>query len=111
VPGSTYKFYVYSAFYENRPAHPFVRVIATTKTKMPGKAWCRVYYHEDVNTDFGRTSEQEQQSAMMEDPAARQDDSGNNIERDGRETGDILSGNDPQQQREIIVPGRIKTIR
>ncbi len=78
---------------------------------MPGKAWCRVFYHDDINTNFGRTSGQEQQSAMLEDPAAGLDDGGNNVDQDGRERGSVLSENNPQQQREIIVPGRIKTIR
>eukprot|EP00090_Calanus_glacialis_P008335 TRINITY_DN16646_c0_g1_i9.p1 TRINITY_DN16646_c0_g1~~TRINITY_DN16646_c0_g1_i9.p1 ORF type:complete len:556 (-),score=113.80 TRINITY_DN16646_c0_g1_i9:55-1611(-) len=43
VNGTHHKFFVYSAFYDDREK-PLVRIIATTKTKKSEKVWCQLYY-------------------------------------------------------------------
>jgi len=43
VNGTHHKFFVYSAFYDDREK-PLVRVIATTKTKRSEKVWCLLHY-------------------------------------------------------------------
>jgi len=45
VNGTAHKFYVYSAFYDNRDK-PMVRVIAATKTKKSDKVWCKLYFKD-----------------------------------------------------------------
>jgi len=45
VNGSSHKFYVYSAFYDNRDK-PMIRVISATKTKNYDKVWCKLYYRD-----------------------------------------------------------------
>jgi len=43
VNGTRHKFFVYSAFYDDREK-PLVRVVAATKTKKSDKVWCKLYY-------------------------------------------------------------------
>lgn len=43
VNGTRHKFFVYSAYYDNREK-PLVRMIAATKTKKSDKVWCKLYY-------------------------------------------------------------------
>jgi len=45
VNGTKHKFFVYSAFYDDREK-PLVRLIAATKTKKPDKVWCKLYYKD-----------------------------------------------------------------
>jgi len=50
VSGTRHKFYVYSAFCDDRD-RPLVRIIAATKTKKPDKVLCKFYYGDsDKNT-------------------------------------------------------------
>ncbi|XP_054284121.1 uncharacterized protein LOC129001015 [Macrosteles quadrilineatus] len=43
VPGTRFKFFVFSAYYERRGQRS-VRVIAATKTRGPERVWCRLWY-------------------------------------------------------------------
>jgi len=45
VNGTRHKFFVYSAFYDDREK-PIVRVIAATKTKKSDKVLCKLYYKD-----------------------------------------------------------------
>ncbi|KAG5867164.1 hypothetical protein JTB14_014251 [Gonioctena quinquepunctata] len=38
------KFYVFSAFSDNRKGQKCIRVIGATKTRGPEKVWCRLWY-------------------------------------------------------------------
>jgi len=48
VSGTRHKFYVYSAYCDDRD-RPLVRVIAATKTKKSDKVLCKLYYGDDNN--------------------------------------------------------------
>lgn len=45
VNGTQHKFFVYSAYYDNREK-PLIRIIAATKTKKSDKVWCKLYYRD-----------------------------------------------------------------
>jgi len=47
VNGTRHKFYVYSAYYDNR-TRPVIRVIGATKTKRSDKVWCRLHYGSSI---------------------------------------------------------------
>ncbi|XP_017785039.1 PREDICTED: uncharacterized protein LOC108568453 [Nicrophorus vespilloides] len=44
VNGTRYKFYVFSAFFDNRKGQRAIRVIGATKTRGPERVWCRLWY-------------------------------------------------------------------
>ncbi|XP_050311085.1 beta-1,4-galactosyltransferase galt-1 [Anthonomus grandis grandis] len=51
VLGTRYKFYVFSAYYDQRRNQRNVRIIAATKTRGPERVWCRFWYkHADNAT-------------------------------------------------------------
>ncbi|KAF7267066.1 uncharacterized protein LOC143202028 [Rhynchophorus ferrugineus] len=44
VSGSKYKFFVFSAYYDQRRNQRNIRIIAATKTRGPERVWCRLWY-------------------------------------------------------------------
>lgn len=44
VNGSRYKFFVFSAYYDQRRNQRNIRIIAATKTRGPERVWCRLWY-------------------------------------------------------------------
>ncbi|XP_030758762.1 beta-1,4-galactosyltransferase galt-1 [Sitophilus oryzae] len=44
VNGSKYKFFVFSAYYDQRRNQRNIRIIAATKTRGPERVWCRLWY-------------------------------------------------------------------
>nr|XP_022916226.1 uncharacterized protein LOC111426103 [Onthophagus taurus]XP_022916228.1 uncharacterized protein LOC111426103 [Onthophagus taurus] len=44
VNGTSYKFFVYSAYYDDRKKERLVRIIAATKTKGAMGVWCRLWF-------------------------------------------------------------------
>ncbi|KAJ3625269.1 hypothetical protein MTP99_018827 [Tenebrio molitor] len=44
VNGTRFKFFVFSAFFDNRKGQRSVRVIGATKTRGPERVWCRLWY-------------------------------------------------------------------
>ncbi|XP_019880952.1 beta-1,4-galactosyltransferase galt-1 isoform X1 [Aethina tumida] len=49
VQGTRYKFFVFSAFFDNRKGQRSVRVIGATKTRGPERVWCRMWYKYTEN--------------------------------------------------------------
>lgn len=55
---SRYKFFVFSAFYDNRKGQRTIRVIGATKTRGPERVWCRMWYKlsdTNVTTHISKT--------------------------------------------------------
>uniref|UniRef100_A0A8D8YWY8 Glycosyltransferase family 92 protein n=1 Tax=Cacopsylla melanoneura TaxID=428564 RepID=A0A8D8YWY8_9HEMI len=48
VPGTRFKFYVYSAHYDDRKSR-LIRVIGASKTRATEKVWCRFWYTANVS--------------------------------------------------------------
>lgn len=44
VNGTRFKFFVYSAYYERRKNKRSIRVIGATRTRLPERVWCRLWY-------------------------------------------------------------------
>jgi hypothetical protein len=58
VNGTRFKFFVFSAFFDNRKGQRSVRVIGATKTRGPERVWCRLWYRtneSNVTTFVSRT--------------------------------------------------------
>ena len=48
VNGTSHKFFVYSAFYDDRdPKRPVIKVIGVTHTRHSDTAYCRMYFREE----------------------------------------------------------------
>ncbi|XP_066263033.1 beta-1,4-galactosyltransferase galt-1 [Euwallacea similis] len=50
VNGSRYKFFVFSAYFDQRKNQRSIRVIAATKTRGPERVWCRLWYRMNDNS-------------------------------------------------------------
>lgn len=50
ISNTRYKFYVFSAFYDERKGQRIVRVIGATKTRGAERVWCRLWYKADSNS-------------------------------------------------------------
>ncbi|XP_040571227.1 beta-1,4-galactosyltransferase galt-1 [Lepeophtheirus salmonis] len=46
VNGTSHKFYVYSAYFDNRGKTPVIRILAVTKTKTSDFVYCKMYYKD-----------------------------------------------------------------
>lgn len=51
-----YKFYVFSAFFDNRKGQRAIRVIGATKMRGPERVWCRLWYKFGENNGTTFTS-------------------------------------------------------
>lgn len=44
-----FKYFVFSAFYDARKGQRFIRIIGATKTRVPERVWCRLWFKSDSN--------------------------------------------------------------
>ncbi|XP_056644663.1 beta-1,4-galactosyltransferase galt-1 [Diorhabda sublineata] len=50
ISNTRYKFFVFSAYYDERKGQRIVRVIGATKTRGAERVWCRLWYKADSNS-------------------------------------------------------------